>query len=154
MDGHVRLTFLFLQLTQDRQSETGWLWSRLPLTPSNYQIDIEFKVWDLHSFDVNTRPRLLTERQSHEQISGGSGHLFGDGMAIWLTKSRAEYGPVFGSKGRSCLIYLAILGKGSFEMVLTRLQSSRQLRRRRHLPGHLRQRSAFVLLPPYYGYDR
>ncbi|KAG9044041.1 hypothetical protein FS837_008856 [Tulasnella sp. UAMH 9824] len=87
-----------IRLTQDRQSETGWLWSRLPLTPSNYQIDIEFKVWDLHSFDVNTRPRLLMERESHEQISGGSGHLFGDGMAIWLTKTRAEYGPVFGSK--------------------------------------------------------
>ncbi|KAG9017243.1 hypothetical protein FRB90_001261 [Tulasnella sp. 427] len=66
-----------IRLTQDRQSETGWLWSRLPLTPSNYQIDIEFK------------------------ISGGSGHLFGDGMAIWLTKTRAEYGPVFGSKGET-----------------------------------------------------
>ncbi|KIO33925.1 hypothetical protein M407DRAFT_165769 [Tulasnella calospora MUT 4182] len=65
-----------IRLTQDRQSETGWLWSRLPLTPANYQIDIEFK------------------------ISGGSGHLFGDGMAIWLTKSRAEYGTVFGSKDK------------------------------------------------------
>ncbi|KAG8911982.1 hypothetical protein FRC01_005364 [Tulasnella sp. 417] len=68
-----------IRLTQDRQSETGWLWSRLPLTPSNYQIDIEFK------------------------IGGGSGHLFGDGMAIWLTKTRAEYGPVFGSKEKRSL---------------------------------------------------
>jgi len=63
-----------IRLTQDRQSETGWLWSRLPITVSNYQIDIEFKV------------------------SGGASHLFGDGMAIWLTQDRAEYGPVFGSK--------------------------------------------------------
>ena len=37
------------------------------------------------------------------QVSGASSHLFGDGMAIWLTTDRAEPGPVFGSKGPSCL---------------------------------------------------
>jgi len=51
----------------------GWLWSRLPLTASNYVIEIEFK------------------------ISGESSHLFGDGLAIWLTSTRAEPGPVFGN---------------------------------------------------------
>jgi len=63
----------YIRLTQDRQSETGWLWSRLPITVPNFQIDIEFK------------------------ISSSSNHLFGDGMAIWITKGRAQYGPVFGS---------------------------------------------------------
>ncbi|KAJ3508412.1 hypothetical protein NLJ89_g5768 [Agrocybe chaxingu] len=52
----------------------GWLWSRLALTPSNFVIEIEFKV------------------------SGDSSHLFGDGLAIWLTQDRAQPGPVFGSK--------------------------------------------------------
>ncbi|KAG8862300.1 hypothetical protein FRB96_001879 [Tulasnella sp. 330] len=62
-----------IRLTQDRQSETGWLWSRLPINVANFQIDIEFR------------------------ISGKSHHLNGDGMAIWLTKGRATYGSVFGS---------------------------------------------------------
>ena len=35
-----------------------------------------------------------------EQISGENNHLFGDGMAIWITKDRAQPGPVFGSKGK------------------------------------------------------
>jgi len=51
----------------------GWLWSRLPITASNYVVDIEFK------------------------ITGESSHLFGDGIAIWFTKTRAQPGPVFGS---------------------------------------------------------
>ncbi|KAG9084214.1 hypothetical protein FS749_005400, partial [Ceratobasidium sp. UAMH 11750] len=62
-----------IRLTRDKPSQTGWLWSRLPLTAVNYQIDIEYK------------------------ISGGSSHLYGDGMAIWLTNTRAQPGPVFGS---------------------------------------------------------
>jgi len=61
-----------IRLTRDRPSETGWLWSRLPMSTSNFQIDVEFK------------------------LSGGSGHLYGDGMAMWLTTRRAESGPVFG----------------------------------------------------------
>jgi mannose-binding lectin 2 len=32
------------------------------------------------------------------KITGQPGHLFGDGMAIWLTKERAQPGPVFGNK--------------------------------------------------------
>ncbi|EPQ55311.1 hypothetical protein GLOTRDRAFT_76675 [Gloeophyllum trabeum ATCC 11539] len=62
-----------IRLTRNRPSEMGWLWTRLPLTTSNFVIEVEFKV------------------------SGESNHLFGDGMAVWLTKDRAQPGPVFGS---------------------------------------------------------
>ncbi|KIJ66033.1 hypothetical protein HYDPIDRAFT_130167 [Hydnomerulius pinastri MD-312] len=63
-----------IRLTRPAASQMGWLWSRLPLASTNYVIEIEFKV------------------------SGESTHLYGDGMAIWLTKDRAEPGPVFGNK--------------------------------------------------------
>ena len=33
-----------VRLTQDQPSEMGWLWSRLPLTSTNYQVEFEFKV--------------------------------------------------------------------------------------------------------------
>ncbi|CCO31760.1 L-type lectin-like domain-containing protein C126,08c [Rhizoctonia solani AG-1 IB] len=33
----------------------------------------------------------------HIRVSGSSSHLYGDGFAIWLTDTRAETGPVFGS---------------------------------------------------------
>ncbi|BFZ60345.1 hypothetical protein YB2330_001381 [Saitoella coloradoensis] len=62
---HVRLTY-------DRPSQTGWLFSRLPLTASNFEIEFEFKV------------------------SGSGQNIFGDGMAVWITKERAQSGPVFG----------------------------------------------------------
>ncbi|KAL8737694.1 MAG: hypothetical protein Q9190_008085, partial [Brigantiaea leucoxantha] len=62
----------YVRLTSDRQSQDGWLFSRLPLTATNWEIEIEFKIH-------------------------GSGNLHGDGMAIWLTKQRATSGPVFGS---------------------------------------------------------
>ncbi|KAJ9101976.1 hypothetical protein QFC20_005125 [Naganishia adeliensis] len=62
-----------VRLTQDRPSEMGWLWSRMPIRVDNYQIEVEFKI-------------------------NGKGHsLFGDGMALWLIKDRASPGPVFGS---------------------------------------------------------
>ena len=32
------------------------------------------------------------------QISGDSSHLFGDGLAVWLTKDRTQPGPVFGNQ--------------------------------------------------------
>jgi len=62
-----------IRLTQNRPSQMGWLWSRLGMTVPNYIIEIEFK------------------------ISGESSHLFGDGLAVWLTKDRAVEGPVFGN---------------------------------------------------------
>ncbi|EIN06594.1 concanavalin A-like lectin/glucanase [Punctularia strigosozonata HHB-11173 SS5] len=65
-----------VRLTRARPSQMGWLWSRLPITAANFVIEVEFK------------------------ISGDSTHLFGDGLAIWLTKDRAQPGPVFGSIDR------------------------------------------------------
>ncbi|KAH9909430.1 legume-like lectin family-domain-containing protein [Epithele typhae] len=64
----------YIRLTRARASQMGWLWSRAPLTASNFVLEIEFKV------------------------SGDNNHLYGDGLAIWLTKDRAQPGPVFGSK--------------------------------------------------------
>jgi len=63
-----------VRLTRAVPSQMGWLWSRLPISSTNYIVEIEFK------------------------ISGSSTHLFGDGMAIWFTTERAEPGPVFGNK--------------------------------------------------------
>jgi len=66
----------YVRLTRDKQSEMGWLWSRFPLTAANFIIELEFK------------------------ISGSAGHLYGDGIALWLTSERAEPGPVFGNRDR------------------------------------------------------
>lgn len=43
-----------------------------------------------------------------KKIDSKGSNLFGDGMAMWLTRDRAQSGPVFGSKGQrepslSCL---------------------------------------------------
>ncbi|KAI8883072.1 legume-like lectin [Backusella circina FSU 941] len=65
-----------IRLTSTKQSQLGYLWSRLPLIGDNFQIEFEFKV------------------------DGSSGHLFGDGFAMWLTKQRMTPGPVFGSVDR------------------------------------------------------
>ncbi|GAA5872575.1 hypothetical protein JCM16303_004568 [Sporobolomyces ruberrimus] len=62
-----------IRLTQDRASQSGWLWSRLALAPNSFEIEFEFRV------------------------DGKSSTLFGDGFAMWLTKGRAGSGPVFGS---------------------------------------------------------
>ncbi|KAF9047557.1 legume-like lectin family-domain-containing protein [Panaeolus papilionaceus] len=63
-----------IRLTRNAPSQMGWLWSRLAMTANNWVIEVEFK------------------------ISGDSSHLFGDGLAMWLTTDRAVPGPVFGSK--------------------------------------------------------
>ncbi|PGH09047.1 hypothetical protein AJ79_05776 [Helicocarpus griseus UAMH5409] len=62
----------YIRLTPDRQSRQGWLFSRVPLTATNWQVEVEFSIH-------------------------GEGNLHGDGFAIWLTKQRATKGPVFGS---------------------------------------------------------
>nr|POF05954.1 l-type lectin-like domain-containing protein [Quercus suber] len=64
----------YVRLTSQNPSQAGWIFSRVPLTATNWEIEVEFK------------------------ISGSGGGLFGDGMALWVTKSRAEMGPVFGMK--------------------------------------------------------
>ncbi|KAF2400724.1 putative lectin family integral membrane protein [Trichodelitschia bisporula] len=62
----------YIRLTPELPSRTGWVFSRVPLTATNWEIEVEFKIH-------------------------GTGSLYGDGMAIWLTKQRAQPGPVFGS---------------------------------------------------------
>lgn len=61
----------YIRLTSDRQAQSGWLFSRMPMTATNWMIEVEFKIH-------------------------GVGHLHGDGMAIWLTEERAKPGNVFG----------------------------------------------------------
>lgn len=62
-----------IRLTYNRQHSTGWLWSRLPIAATNYEIEFEIK------------------------LHGPSSGIYGDGMAMWLTTSRAVTGPVFGN---------------------------------------------------------
>ncbi|POS87612.1 lectin family integral membrane protein-like protein, partial [Erysiphe pulchra] len=62
----------YIRLTSDRPSQGGWIFSRVPLTATNWEVEFEFQV-------------------------SGSGTLHGDGFALWLTKQRATPGPVFGS---------------------------------------------------------
>ncbi|KAJ6108684.1 hypothetical protein N7523_010007 [Penicillium sp. IBT 18751x] len=65
----------YVRLTADRPSQQGWIFSRVPLTATNWQIELEFAIH-------------------------GEGNLHGDGFAMWLTKQRATQGPVFGSTDR------------------------------------------------------
>ncbi|GIZ45035.1 hypothetical protein CKM354_000821900 [Cercospora kikuchii] len=65
----------YIRLTANQPSQAGWLYSRVPLTATNWEIELEFKIH-------------------------GTGSLFGDGMALWVTKERAEMGTVFGMKDR------------------------------------------------------
>ncbi|KXH48382.1 legume-like lectin family protein [Colletotrichum salicis] len=62
----------YIRLTSDRPSQTGWLFSRVPLTATNWEIEVEFKIH-------------------------GKNQLYGDGFAMWITKNRGQAGPVFGS---------------------------------------------------------
>jgi len=65
------LIIRYVRLTADRASQSGWIFSRVPLTATNWEIEFEFKV-------------------------KGKGNLYGDGFAMWLTKQRAQSGDVFG----------------------------------------------------------
>ncbi|QSZ30007.1 hypothetical protein DSL72_004525 [Monilinia vaccinii-corymbosi] len=65
----------YIRLTYDHPSSSGWLFSRIPLTATNWEIEVEFKIH-------------------------GQGNLHGDGFALWLTKQRATQGDVFGSVDR------------------------------------------------------
>ncbi|KAK8202268.1 hypothetical protein M8818_005796 [Zalaria obscura] len=62
----------YIRLASDRPSQSGWIFSRVPLTATNWEVEVEFNI-------------------------NGKGNLFGDGMAMWMTKERAQQGPVFGS---------------------------------------------------------
>ncbi|EAT76252.2 hypothetical protein SNOG_16427 [Parastagonospora nodorum SN15] len=61
----------YVRLASDKASRDGWIFSRVPLTATNWEIVFEFKIH-------------------------GQGNLYGDGFAMWLTKQRAQPGNVFG----------------------------------------------------------
>ena len=73
-----------MRLTHDRPAQAGWLFSRLPLTATNFEVD-----------------SLLLKRNSSQitfefKIHGKGTGIYGDGMAMWITKQRAQTGTVFG----------------------------------------------------------
>jgi hypothetical protein len=55
-----------------------------PLTPTSFEIETEFRV------------------------DGKSNGLYGDGFAMWLTRARAQPGPVFGSAGACRRCYASV----------------------------------------------
>ncbi|KAF7547780.1 hypothetical protein G7Z17_g7488 [Cylindrodendrum hubeiense] len=61
----------YIRLTSDRPSQSGWMYSRVPLTATNWQVEVEFKI-------------------------SGKNQLYGDGLAMWITRQRAQAGTVFG----------------------------------------------------------
>ncbi|EXJ89575.1 lectin, mannose-binding 2 [Capronia epimyces CBS 606.96] len=61
----------YIRLTSDFPSQSGWLFSRIPVTATNWEVEFEFSI-------------------------NGKGHLHGDGFAMWITKERGQPGPVFG----------------------------------------------------------
>ncbi|EEU46586.1 uncharacterized protein NECHADRAFT_92909 [Fusarium vanettenii 77-13-4] len=61
----------YIRLTSDRPSQSGWMYSRVPLTATNWQVEVEFKI-------------------------SGKNQLYGDGFAMWITRQRAQQGTVFG----------------------------------------------------------
>lgn len=58
-------------------------------------MEVEFKVRRPHVDEYTCRVDFQPSQVSGEQKQ----HLHGDGLAIWLTKDRAQPGPVFGSIG-------------------------------------------------------
>lgn len=70
-DAYVK-TDSYIRLAPDQSSRMGWLFSKIPLTATNWEIEVEFKIH-------------------------GKGTLHGDGMAMWITKQRAMGGEVFGA---------------------------------------------------------
>ncbi|OAA32907.1 Legume-like lectin [Moelleriella libera RCEF 2490] len=65
----------YIRLTSDLPSQSGWLFSRVPLTATNWEVEVEFKI-------------------------SGKHQLYGDGFAMWITKQRGQMGEVFGSTDR------------------------------------------------------
>jgi hypothetical protein len=83
----------------------------LPVTAANFVVEVEFKVCfllepALVSDLVSISSSNLDTDATVVQISGDQSHLFGDGFVLWLTKTRAQPGPVFGSVGTSSLLFL------------------------------------------------
>lgn len=63
----------YVRLASDVPSQSGYIFSKIPLTATNWEIEFEFSI-------------------------SGKGNLHGDGFAMWVVKDRAQQGPVFGGK--------------------------------------------------------
>jgi mannose-binding lectin 2 len=63
----------YVRLTGEHPSQSGYLVSRVPLTATNWEVEVEFKIH-------------------------GTASLFGDGFAMWVTRDRVVQGEVFGMK--------------------------------------------------------
>ena len=81
----------YIRLVSDKPSRSGWLFSRVPLTATNWEVCAPAPARLPHSH----RTQITFEYKIH-----GQGNLYGDGFAMWLTKNRAQNGPVFGSTDR------------------------------------------------------
>ncbi|KAJ5484124.1 L-type lectin-like domain-containing protein [Penicillium diatomitis] len=100
----------YVRLTADRPSQQGWVFSRVPLTATNWEVRSEekaqFRPLRLQRLALEMRKLRAQANQSRPlQIEvefeiHGNGNLHGDGLALWLTKQRATQGPVFGSTDR------------------------------------------------------
>jgi mannose-binding lectin 2 len=63
----------YIRLTGEHHSQAGYIVSRVPLTATNWEVEVEFKIH-------------------------GTSSLFGDGFAMWVTRDRVLQGEVFGMK--------------------------------------------------------
>lgn len=63
-----------IRLTADEQSRAGAIWNMQPVWSRDWELMVSFKV------------------------SGTTGDLFGDGMALWYVSEPNQMGPVFGGK--------------------------------------------------------
>jgi len=72
--GSTMVTDSYVRLTSNKQSQSGAIWNRIPVTARNWELQVQFRV------------------------SGTTKDLFGDGFAIWYTRDKMNPGPVFGSQ--------------------------------------------------------
>ncbi|XP_046857653.1 vesicular integral-membrane protein VIP36-like [Xenia sp. Carnegie-2017] len=72
--GDTLITSNHIRLTEDHQSQKGFIWNTLPVTARDWEIHIHFSV------------------------HGSGDSLYGDGFAFHYAKEKMEFGPVFGSK--------------------------------------------------------
>lgn len=73
--GSTMVTSNYVRLTSDKPSQAGIVWNRVPCHLRDWEMHIHFRIGNIMS------PK----------------ELYGDGMAIWLTKERMTHGNVFGS---------------------------------------------------------
>ncbi|CAB4026102.1 vesicular integral-membrane VIP36 [Paramuricea clavata] len=72
--GSTMITNNYIRLTEDHQSQKGFLWNALPVASRDWEIHLHFS------------------------IHGSGDTLFGDGFALFYARDKMEMGPVFGSR--------------------------------------------------------